>query len=197
MVRDQPKRTGPQRPALGRETVDLLVVHLGIAGQTPQRMAEREAPTAQAPTATGAPVGGCCFRVLWYNVHMPAIQPIGPKTGAKPVTLAEGTSLLLEASTGHLTEHDHSRLADLAAQDMAGEVSIAGLRLVPHQYGWFVILHYPNEGTFRQALRTSGLSAGFQSLVRAGRRMGVRMVDLDQDNDPVAGIPYPTGDVVR
>lgn len=103
----------------------------------------------------------------------------------------QGVSLLLEASTRHLTDRDGALLGRLAKADMLGAISIPGLRLVPHQYGWFAVLFYPNERMYQDALKACGLSQGFTEVVTRARGLGVRCIDFDQDADELDGVVTP------
>ncbi len=102
---------------------------------------------------------------------------------------ASGAYLMVEASCAHLTVRDRERLAAFSAADMDGEISVPGMRLVPHQYGWIAILFYPDDRAYRGALRSRKLSVGFQRLVAKARRMGARGIDIDQDGHEHADVP--------
>jgi len=111
-----------------------------------------------------------------------------------PATATEqGVSLLLEASTAHLTDEDGVLLAKYAKADMKGAISIPGLRLVPHQFGWFAVLFYPDDQIYQDAIASCGMSSGFGEVVMRARALGVRCIDFDQDADELDGVVAPRG----
>lgn len=91
---------------------------------------------------------------------------------------------MLDCSTGHIDAADDLELRWLAAQ--GGGV---GLRVVPHEYGYFLCPTAGDGAEAQVARQQHRLSPAFWSVIDEAQRLGCRWVNLDRDGEELSGLP--------
>ncbi len=88
--------------------------------------------------------------------------------------------LVLDCSTGHITEKDDTLLRRLATDDAQ---AVDGVRVTKMSYGWLVIFEEtePQDGEDR-------LSPAFWKLRRFAKDRGFDWVNLDRDGSTIFGL---------
>ncbi len=100
----------------------------------------------------------------------------------------DGLRVMVDASTGHLSDSDKCLLDRMVRDDRSGLPSLP--RVVAHEYGWCIFLTGESEVLESQVdtLRSEGAGEGLLQLLAAGGRAGAYVLNLDADAEAIPGV---------
>ncbi len=95
-----------------------------------------------------------------------------------------------DLSTAHMSLKDNEFLRDIA--NSGNHKNYIG-RVIPHEYGYLVSLHYDDcvytQAAWIRAMRLAGFSLTFTKVCRACKKAKFAWICFDRDADTVDGLP--------